>query len=506
MSDNKRIAKNTIFLYFRMIFLMIISLYTSRVTLKALGTTDYGVYNVVAGIVTLFTFFNNALTAGVQRFLNYYLGKKDEAGLKKIFAQSFHVYIFMVIFIIILCETVGLALLEFYMSIPQDRMWAARIVYQLSVIATALSILRIPFNAVIIAYEKMNFYAYISIVEGILKLLCAAVLLLIPLDKLIFYALFYLITTVLIYAIYHIYCSLHFEIINFKWYKDRATLKELMAFSGWNVVGTAATVLVKQGNNILVNKYFGVVYNAALGIATQVTNAISQFLYNFQTAFNPHIVKSYAKKDYDILYKFCMRTSKFSFYLMYFVILPFIINMDFVLKLWLEEVPQFTEIFVLLLLVGVIVDAFSGPLWMLVEAEGNIKFYQLVGTVVSFLTFLVIFLAYIMGTPYFIGLIINDIELVIFAIWRVFYLKKRVDFPIIHYMKDVFGRSFIIIIVSITSVRLIHSMIPGEILRFFITCAFSCVILVILYFTIGVTNEERNMIKKFIDKKLFKHN
>jgi O-antigen/teichoic acid export membrane protein len=300
------------------------------------------------------------------------------------------------------------------------------------------------------------------------------------------------------------YCKVKFDIINFKWYRDNTTLKELMAFSGWSVVGTAAGVLLRQGNSILVNRYFGVTLNAALGIANQVNTTISQFLYNFQTAFIPHIIKTYAKNEHDEVMEFTIRTSKFSFYLIYFIILPFMINIRFVLNVWLEEVPQYTEIFIFFLMGLIIIDAFSGPLWTLVEAEGNIKTYQLVGTVAGFASFIAIYIAYVLGAPYYIGQLIHNLQLAGFAIWRIVYLKKRVRFPMGKYIWDVFGRSGIIIVISIIVVSAVHQMIPGEVARFFGSCIASCIVLAVLYLTIGVNREERRMVVEVVRKKALK--
>lgn len=505
MNNNKRIAKNTLFLYFRMIVLMIIGLYTSRVTLNVLGTDDYGIYNVVGGIVSFFLFFNNALTAGVQRFLNFYIGEDDEESVKKIFAQSYLIFIVVALVILLLSETIGLLLLEKYMVIPAQRMNAARIVYQISVISTLFMVLRIPFQAVIIAYEHMTFFAYISMVEGVLKLIGVVMLLYIDIDKLIVYALFIGLISVILYVSYFIYCKYKFTIINFKIYKDKHLMREMMTFSSWNVVGTAASVAYTQGVNVLINRFFGVATNAAIGIANQVNQTIYQFLSNLQIAFNPQIVKSYAQGDRGYLDTFVIRVSKISFYLLYFIILPFLVNMDFVLKLWLVNVPDMTQVFVLLLCTYTLIDAISGPMWMLVDAEGDIKKYQIVSTCFSLGAIILAFVSYYAGMPAFTGQLINTLVNCTFMLWRIYYLKKKIDFPWKRYCKSVYLPIVFIVVLSVIPTVFVKGAVTNQIIGFFASCITSCVVLALLYCTIGLTKSEKNSILQMIRKKVFKH-
>jgi O-antigen/teichoic acid export membrane protein len=497
MSNNTRIAKNTLFLYFRMILLMGLSLYTSRITLKVLGTDDFGIYNVVGGIVVLFMFFNSALTSGVQRYLNYYIGKQDEDSLNKIFSQSFFAFIILSIIIFILSETLGLLLLEKYMVIPPERMTAARIIYQLSIISTILGIIRIPFNAVIIAYEKMSFYAYTSILEGILKLVIIFILQAVAFDKLVLYASLTVVVSIILLVVYYIYCRLKFNIINFKIYKDKSLLKEILAFSGWNIIGSAASVLCNQGINIFINRFFGVAVNAAMGIANTANNAIYSFLSNFQTAFNPQIVKSYAQNDKEYLWDLIFKTSKYSFFLLYFIILPFLVNIDFILALWLADVPHYANIFILWLCIFTLIDSLSGSLWMLVEAEGNIKTYQIVVGVSGLAVIPLTYIAFRLNLPSYSGLIIHDIQLICFFIWRLFYLQKWMKFPVRNYLKKVIIPVIIIIIISVPCVYYIHSLLTG-LLQFLISCISSIVIVGLLYIFIGTSKDERINLKTIL--------
>ena len=330
-----------------MFLLMFLGLYTSRITLKILGAEDFGIYNVVGGVVVLFLFLNNALTAAVQRYLNFYLGKDDIESVKKVFSQSFYVFLGLCLVITVFSETIGLLIVEKYLIIPNERMTVARIIYQLSIASTIFLTLRIPFNAVIIAYENMSFYAYTSLVEGILKLVTTIILVYIQVDKLLLLAAFNTILSVFWVIVFLIYCKSKFSVINFKRYTDKALLRGIIEFSGWNIIGSADLILSNQGVNVIINRFFGVAVNAAMGVANQVNTAIYAFLTNFQIAFNPQIVKSYAQKDYEYLNNLVINTSKYSFFLLYFIILPFSINVDFVLRVWLVEVPRFSNAFFL---------------------------------------------------------------------------------------------------------------------------------------------------------------
>lgn len=502
MNNNTKILRNTIVLYFRMFLLLFLSLYTSRITLSALGESDFGVYNVVASIVVLFLFLNNALTSGTQRFLNFYLGKNDLEKLKHIFSQSFLIYLLLSGIIILISETVGIVILEKYMNIPDERMTAARVIYQFSVVSTVFMILRIPFNAVIIAYEKMTFFAYLSIFEGILKLIIAFLLKHLLCDRLILYGICILILSLLLFLIYFSYCKKTFRIINFRKYSDSTLLKEMISFSGWNIVGSFASICCNQGITILINRFFGVLLNAALGIANSISNAILGFLSNFQLAFNPQIVKSYAEGELEYIYSLSIRTSKLSFYLMYFIILPFWINISFVLSIWLEKVPDMTEKFVLFFCIQILIEALAGPLWMLAEAEGNIRRYQIVGGISGILVIPISYILYLLGLSPYIALLVRVMQSVFFLFWRLAYLKKRIGFPVKNYIIEVLGKLFIILPISYFLTSYIHNLFKNIYTKFFCSCIFSCIILFILYWLVGINKQERVYIFNFLKKKL----
>ena len=371
--NNKRIVKNTMYLYMRMFVILIVSLYTSRVILHVLGVSDYGIYNIIAGVVVLFSFINGALTSATQRYLNFYIGKRDEKKTHDVFCMSMNIYIVLSIVFLILAETVGLWFVNTQINIPEDRMVAANWVYQFTVFSFMLNLTRIPYNATLIAYEKMDFYAYLSLFDVILKLIIVYLLYISPGDKLIVYGFLFMLTDLIDNVIYRIYCKRKFITATYKYVWKKDMFRSLLSFSGWSLLGNAASVFVQQGLNILVNIFYGVTLNAALGIANQVAGKVTQFFSNFQTAFNPQIVKYYAEGKRTDFFNLIYRSSRLSYYLMLIVAFPLILKIDVILSLWLVDVPKYTGIFCQLILVYYLIEALTGPLWMSVQATGNTR-------------------------------------------------------------------------------------------------------------------------------------
>lgn len=505
-SNNKRIAKNTVFLYLRMLFLMFLGFYSSRVTLRVLGQENYGIYNLVAGVIVMFQFLNASLTSAMQRYLNFALGEDNLDAVKKVFSICMRIYIILSLILLFLCETIGLAILNFYLNIPKDRLYASNIVFHISSITMIVNMLRIPFNSAIISSEKMSFFAYVSIIEGILKLLILYVLQIDCIDKLILYSILVLLVSIIILIIFFIYCKKRIYFINFSKYKDVELVKSLMTFSGWNVFGSFASLAVNQGINIFINKFFGVLLNAALAAANQANNAISSFLTNFQTAFHPQLVKSFAKNDMDYVYNFTYRTSKYSFFLMYFLILPFSINLNFVLSFWLSEVPNMTADFINIMLLISLTDSISDPFWMLAMAEGNIKKYQIVGSISLLCILPISYILLYFGFSAYWTLVVKLLQGILFMLYRLFYLKKRIKLPLRNFFTTVLIRVFLIILISYPSVILVYNISSkiGSISQFFISCFFSCFILIFLYWVIGIDKQERKIVKSILKMKFTK--
>ena len=373
-----QIAKNTAFLYLRMVLLMLINLYVSRVVLNALGVEEFGVYNVVGGFVALFSILSGSLTAAISRFITFELGKNNEIRLKRVFSMSITVLLVLASVIILLTETVGLWFFDAKIVIPAGRENAAFWCYQFSVMAFIINLLSIPYNACIIAHERMSTFAYVGLFEGFGKLLIAWSLCVYAGDKLIFYALLLMSLSIVIRLIYGLYCKRNFTECKFRLNKDIPLFKEMFAFSGWNFIGAASGTLRDYGGSVLLNIFFGPSLNAARGLAMQVNSAVSSFSSNFMTALNPQIIKAYAENDKDYLFKLLFGGAKCALIPLLLISMPIIFNVDFVLKIWLKDVPAYTPIFVILSLVNVMCESISHPLIVAMLATGKIRNYQLV--------------------------------------------------------------------------------------------------------------------------------
>lgn len=501
--NNKRIAKNTLFLYIRMFFIMAVTLYTSRIILKVLGVEDFGIYNVVAGIVIMFSFLNNAMVTSTQRFLNYELGREKTVEVARIFSMSFTAHIIIVVGVIILSETVGLWFLNSQMNIPKERINAANWVYQFSILVACVQILRSPYNACIIAYEKMSFYAYISIVEVCLKLLIVYILIIDFCDKLILYAMLLFIVSLLVLAFYKYYCNKYFKVSLYHYFWDKSLFLRLMSFSGWSLFGSAANVGASQGLNILLNIFYGVAVNAAMGIANQFFVAVNSFIANFQTAFNPQIVKSYAANNDEGFMNLVFHTSKYSYFLLLFISLPLFICCPFVIEQWLGVVPEHTVAFCRLMILFSLIDALSGPLWISVQATGNIRFYQiLMGSLIFMnlpLCWLVLYLGFVPETVLVIRVLINALT----YFTRIGYLKIKLKFSTRKYIKEVILTSVFVTLLSVPIPLLVAFSTEGW-YQLLLTVLLSSLFLVFWIYFIGLAKDEKEFIKILVSNKIKK--
>lgn len=502
MEDNntsKRIAKNTLMLYFRQILIMIVSLYTVRVVLNTLGAEDYGIYNVVAGVVVLFSFVNNAMATATQRFLNFNLGKSDAEKTQQTYSASLLIHIGIALIFVILAETVGLWFVNSKLNIPQGRHSAAMWCYQFSIITTVFNILRVPYNAVIIAYEKMSFFAWVSIVEAVLKLLVVYLLIISPFDKLVAYVILLTLVSIIILFCYKIYCNKKFVTAHYKKVTDYSLVKEILGFSGWSLFGATANVANNQGTNIVLNMFTNVTVNAAMGIANQVNNAVYSFVSNFQTAFKPQLVKSYAAGEKEEFNNLIIRSAKFSFYLLWIIVLPLTLNLDFVLQIWLKNVPDFSIGFVKLILIYSLFESINGPLWLAVQAIGKIKKYQIIVSCLIFSNLPLSIIAFSLGAnPYWVLLIRIILECFI-TIFRLLYLNKTQKFSVISYVKNVMIPVLIVMIVSFIVTSLLSSCFSGLVF-FFISCAISVIVNILLVCLVGINKNERKMIVNFFKR------
>lgn len=501
--NNKRIAQNTLLLYFRMFLIMAVTLYTSRVILKTLGIEDFGIYNVIAGIIVLFAFINNAMATTTQRYLSIALGHNNLNEVERVFSMSLNSHIAIAGIIFIIGETLGLWLLG-KMNFPENRLNAAHWVYQFSMMTCCMQVIRVPYNSIIIAHEKMSFYAWTSIIEVVLKLVIVFFLILYDFDKLILYSILLFIVTSLINIIYKIYCNKYFIYSKYHFSWDKKLFKEFIAFSGWSLAGSLANVGTQQGINMIINIFCGVVVNAAVGISNQVMGAVSQFLYNFQTAFNPQLLKSYANGNREYFMNLIFKSSKFSYYLMFIISLPIIINCHFLLTIWLDEVPKYSTEFSILMIIFLLFDALSGPLWISVQATGKIKKYQLLMAFLILLNLpIALLLMYLNLSPIYIYIVRVVLNALTFFT-RTLYLYKLIQFPLHQYISKVLYQCIIITLLSLPIPILCNYILPttwsSVSINIFICIIISCYII----YRLGLNKNEKNFIVQTINNKISK--
>ncbi|MDR0895150.1 MAG: lipopolysaccharide biosynthesis protein [Prevotellaceae bacterium] len=460
--NNKRIAKNTAMLYLRMLLTMIVALYTSRLILAALGVADLGIYDLVGGVVLLFNILTDAMGAATQRFLNYSLGKDDIDDMRRIFSMSMTVHISIAIVVLILSETVGLWMVNTLLDIPSYRMIAANWVYQFSILSICIQIIRIPYVASIIAYERMSFYAYIGIAEVLLKLLIVFLLLADRnFDRLILYSILMTATMLLLSYAYKLYCNRYLNTCRYQLFWDKTLYKKLLSFSGWSMMGSAANVSVQQGGNILLNLFYGVSLNGAMGVGNRLATAIYGFASNFQMAFNPSIVKYYAAGDRDAFINLIFRTSRYSYYLLFIIILPVFLCCHFLMDLWLESVPAYASSFCQLILIYQLINATAAPLWISAQATGQIRNYQILVSSLILLNLPLIYLVLYLGWSPISLVAVNIVVNLIVFFARLFYLGHHISLPVRRYLYQVLGRIFIITVISIPLPWFIHEHLEG---------------------------------------------
>lgn len=495
-STNKRIAKNTLLLYVRMFIMIGVSLYTSRVVLQKLGVDDFGLYNIVGGVVVLFSVFNSSLAGSTQRFLNYEMGREDVSSVNKVFQCSIMLHILLCVILIILAETVGLWYINTYLNVPPGRYDAARIVYQLSVFTFCINVLRVPFNACIIAYEKMDFYAYASVAEAGLKLLAVFLLSICDLDRLIFYSFLILLVTVFVNISYMVYCSKAFPDIKTKLLWDREKMKEMLSFSGWSLFGSAAVISSKQGINMVLNYFCGVGLNAAAGIANQVTSAMYGFISNFQTAFNPQIVKLYAQKQLNDYFNLIFRASKFSFLLFWLISVPVFFYAPVIMDIWLDEVPPHAVSFCRVILIYLLIDALNGPLWTAVNATGKIRSYQIVmsGIILCNVPVAILLLWFGLAPElvWFSKIIFNITAMIV----RWGYLRRFVGFSCRKYITDVIIPLSLVIVLSIVPLSILY-LLSFDI-NISINILLSLLYILLISFVFGLNKQEKFKIKTIV--------
>lgn len=494
--NTKRIAKNTLMLYARMLFSMLVSLYTSRVVLNTLGVEDYGIYNVVGGFVAMFSLISSSLSSASSRFLTFELGKGDMKQLKRVFSTSLLIHIVLAFIVLVLLETIGVWFLNTRMTIPAERLYAANWVFQASIVSFILGLISVSYNASIVSHEHMGVFASIGIVDVLLRL---GIVLFIAysslnFDRLIVYSLLLVLVGACLQCIYFRYCRKHFEECRFIFSFDKQTWKEMSSFAGWNFIGCTAGLLKTQGVNILLNLFVSPVLNAARGIAVSVNTAVLGFAGNFMAALNPQITKSYASGEHSYMMSLVERGSRFSFYILLMLALPILFETKFVLTLWLKQYPAHTVNFVRLILLLALCDVLSNTLITLQSATGKIRDYQLAVGGVLMLNFPLSYICLKMGlapeSVYVVALSISVACLLL----RLVFLKRMVQLSIRHYLGKV---CFNVCIVSLSAAILpciIHMHMGYGWLRFLSVTAVCLLCCTISIYVIGCSTSERSFI------------
>ena len=504
LKNNKRIAKNTIFLYFRQFLILAITLYTSRVILKTLGVEDYGIYNVVGGVVAMMGMLNASMSVATQRFITYELGKGNLERLKLTFSSSFILYLILGVIFVLCAETIGVWFLNTQLVIPDERMVAANWVFQLSIIASINSLLVNPYNACIIAHEHMNVYAYVSILEVVLKLLVAFSLPLLPFDRLIVYGVLILISQLIITMVYRIYCIRHFEECHVSFHNDKKLFLKILSFSGWNLFGSVATLLKTQGLNIIINMFFSPVVNASRGIAVQINNAVSQFFSNFYTAFRPQITKYYAQGDLENMIRLVNKSTLYSYYLIFLISFPILLETPMLIDVWLGQTPQYAVEFARLIILISVVDSLSHPLMTTVQATGKIKYYQMtVGLILMLNVPFSYFGLKLGGSPtlvFEISLFLSCVCVII----RLAFVRKLINFPVKKYIVSVYGKGLLVSFIAGVLPTIIHIYLNTTMWSSILVVFSSVILTIVTIYFVGISAKERDIVNGIVVKTLIR--
>lgn len=491
-SDNKRIAKNTIVLYVRMIIMLVLSFYTSRIILEALGIENLGIYNVVGGIVSLLALVNNSMSLSVQRFLSYDIGKQDEKALNTTFSTAVIIHFLIGLLIILLGETVGLYVLNNYINYPPERHEAALWVYHLSVLGSFIGIIQIPYSAIVVAYERMHIYAYFTIADVVIRLLLIYLLLILPVDKLIFMAVFSSIVGILMFIVNRVYFHYQFKNVRFRFLFDKAVFKHLFNFAGWSTFGEFAWAGTNQGTNILLNLYFGPVMNGARGMAYQIQSIVMRFVMSFQAAINPQVIKRYAAGEYESMRTLVYRGTCFSHYLALLLALPFLLEADFLLSLWLITVPEHLALFAKLILINVFLDMLTNLHAAAAKAYGKIGRYQMIVSLFLSMNFFLSFVVLHLGMPAYSVFLVYSVVAFSLVIVRLLLLRRMI--PVMTISSYIPG--VIVPIVKVTGLALLvpitaKCVLPESALTSFTICTLSVFSVAGSAWLTGLTTQEK---------------
>jgi len=501
--NNKRIAKNTIFLYVRLLFSMAVSLYTSRVVLHVLGVDNFGINAVVGSFIMFFLFINYAMSGATARFLTFELGTNNQERLKKTFSASLSVHLFIAFLILVLGETIGLWYLENKMVIPEGRMVAARWVYHLALLSSVLMITQVPYNASIISHEKMDAFAYIEILNVCLRLVIVYLLLIGNFDKLILYAVLTFCVTAIISVIYRAYCIKHFDECKYKFSFDKTIIYPIFSYSMWNLFGNLGYTFSKQGINMVLNLFFGVALNAAYGIASQMSNAISTFGMDFLTAVRPQIVKYYAKNKIREMENLMINATKYSFLLLIALSLPAILEINFVLSVWLKNVPEYANGFCQLFIVIVVIDILRMNLTFGVSATGNMKNFNIMIGTINISVPIIAYLLLLISKNVYIPMLMTIVAFVLVFFGNLFVLKLLIkEFSVERFLKQIFPICFTILLASSILPLFIHFSLEEGWTRLILVVLSTVTVIALLTYFFALSKEMRGKLLRLLNSKL----
>lgn len=498
--DGAKIAKNTTYLYLRMLITMGITFYTSRVVLCNLGFTDYGIFSVVGGIAVLFSFLNNSLASSTQRYLTFAIGKGDQNNIAKVFTIAIIVHIFIAAIIVCLSEIIGLWIITHKLDIPVAKLNDAHIVFQCALAISAVSIINVPYTAAIIAEERLNYFAVLGIIETLLKLAIAFLIVMFP-DRLTSYSILLLSVSLMVFIATRIYCSIKLPGMKFNfrlW--DYTLCKEILSFTGWHMARNGSMIAVSQGNNILVNMFGGAIASAAMGLLTQVTSGVSRFMTSVQAAFSPQITKNFSGSDTQASIKLVLTSSKLSALLFLFICIPLATNMDYVLDLWLDKVPEHTGLFCKFGLVCLLFESLSVPIDTLIMATGKIKRYEIVSSIIWCISLILAYLALTAGLSFKYVLIFRVLAGLTYVIYESYYLKGYINFNMWDYLWNVIVRPISLGIICLAFAILSIYFINSPVVRLIISSFVSTIFLAVFSWWILFNQNERSLIKSMTKK------
>ena len=498
VENSKRIAKNAMLLYMRTAIVMLVTLYTSRVVLGVLGVEDYGLYNVVGGVVAMFSVLSGSFSTAISRFITFELGKKDQERLRLVFSTSINALVLLVVIVLLLLETVGIWFLEEKLVVPEERLNAARWVYQFSVLTFAINLWSVPYNASVIAHERMAVFAYISLFDAGVKLLISYMIMRSPFDSLIYYALLLLLNGLLVRCLYSIYCKRHFEECRYQFRFDKKLFKEMLGFSGWNFLGASSDVFRDQGGNVLLNLFFGPAVNAARAVSMQVGMAVLAFVNNFMAAFRPQIIKNYADGNHEYMLQLIYRSSKFSFFIFWLMALPVLVTTQSLLHLWLGSEPAHSVNFVRLILLYVMHEMISAPMITAMLATGNIRNYQIVVGGIQLLNLPISYICLFWGAPSEAVFIVAVSLSFIALFFRVYMLRKMIGLSFRKFYMGIYFRIVMVIVVSSIIPFALKYNLSHDFAVFLLLCSVSFICSLLSIYVLGCTREERSIVSNGI--------